>query len=68
MACETRVPVPMPEHLYIAGVLAARCYEVPHERWVRINVKEISSRHIHTLTAWLARAQAWVEDKKGGDE
>lgn len=42
------------------------CVEVGGKRWVELRWVCIGPRDMLRFSAWLARAQAWVEDKKGG--
>lgn len=67
MARETRVWKPVP--LKFNGSVLAYCNDDPDgNRAVVINHSIILTAFgVARLTAWLARAQAWVEDaKKGG--
>ncbi len=64
MAREKRVR--KPKDFMVRGRLCAWCFDMGI-RQVGLSNRHMNARDLRRLIAWLARAQAWVEDgKKGG--
>lgn len=64
MARETRVKKPKP--FVVEGRNVAWCEYNGVVRMVNMEIVTLLPSQVRRLTAWLARAQAWVDDAKGG--